>query len=108
MNYMISRDGEEFGPYALADLQRYVANGDILLTDMVRSEGMTDFLPVSQVIGTIPVPAQVAPISMAAERPDYPSPPNLPLVACSYLRHRDFWDVRGCLGSCAGHLDEKA
>src|SRR6185312_10504314 len=78
MNYMISRDGEEFGPYALADLQRYVASGDILLTDMVRSEGMTDFLPVSQVIGTIPVPAQLAPISMATDRPDYPSPPNLP------------------------------
>jgi GYF domain 2 len=78
MNYMLSRDGEEFGPYALADLQRYVATGDILLTDMVRSEGMTDFLPVSQVIGTIPVPAPVAPISMAAQRPEYPSPPNLP------------------------------
>jgi predicted membrane protein len=78
MNYMLSRDGQEFGPYALADLQSYVATGDILLTDMVRSEGMTDFLPVSQVIGTIPVPAPVAPISMAAQRPEYPYPPNLP------------------------------
>lgn len=78
MNYMISRDGEEFGPYSLADLQRYVATGDIALTDMVRSEGMTDFLPVSQVIGTIPVPASVAPISMAVQGVEYPSPPNLP------------------------------
>jgi GYF domain 2 len=78
MNYMISRDGQEFGPYSLADLQRYVATGDVLLTDMARSEGMTDFLPVSQVIGTIPVPAQIAHILVAAQRPEYPSPPNIP------------------------------
>ncbi|HZL28949.1 MAG TPA: DUF4339 domain-containing protein [Acidobacteriaceae bacterium] len=78
MNYTLSRDGQEFGPYALADLQHYVAAGDILLTDMVRSEGMTDFLPVSQVIGTIPVPARATAISMAGERQEYPYPPNLP------------------------------
>ena len=78
MNYMISRNGEEFGPYSLSDLQRYVASGDIDAADMVRSEGMTEFLPVSQVIGTIPVPAVIPPISMATQRVEYPYPPNLP------------------------------
>ena len=38
-------------------LQRYVAQGSILLTDLTRSEGMTDWTPVSQVIGNIPIPA---------------------------------------------------
>jgi len=77
MDYMISRDGQEYGPYTLADLQRYVASGEILLTDMARSEGMTDFLAVSQVIGTIPVPAQLTHVSFPDAMPDYSNPPNL-------------------------------
>ena len=60
MNYFIKRDLNEYGPYSLADLQKYVASGNILLTDLCRSDGLTDWVPVSQVIGNIPVPA-VAP-----------------------------------------------
>ena len=61
MNYFITRDGQQYGPYTLADLQRYVASGEILLTDLARSEGMSEPLPVSQIIGTIPVPqAQIS------------------------------------------------
>jgi len=77
MNYFIHRDGQQYGPYTLADLQRYVASGDILLTDLARSEGMDESLPVSQIIGTIPVPqapTQAGPVSFA---PQYPDPPNL-------------------------------
>jgi hypothetical protein len=56
MNYFIKRDLNEYGPYSLADLQKYVASGNILLTDLCRSEALTDWVPVSQVIGNIPVP----------------------------------------------------
>ncbi len=56
MKYYIQRQLNEYGPYTLADLQRYVAQGSILLTDMARSEGMTDWVPVSQVLGNIPIP----------------------------------------------------
>jgi GYF domain 2 len=56
MKYYIRRDLNEYGPYTLADLQRYVAQGNIALTDQTRSEGMTDWVPVSQVIGNIPAP----------------------------------------------------
>lgn len=77
MNYFILRDGQEYGPYTLADLQRYVASGQILLTDMARSEGMPEPQPVSQIIGTIPVPV-AAPYQPAGPvMPDYPDPPNL-------------------------------
>jgi hypothetical protein len=76
MTYMISRDGQEFGPYSLGDLQRYVASGDVLLSDMARSEGMTEFLPVSHIIGTIPVPATMPSFSYAP-MVEYPDPPNL-------------------------------
>src|SRR5258706_5063619 len=71
MNYFIKRELNEYGPYSLADLQKYVASGNILLTDLCRSEGLTDWVPVSQVIGNIPVPA-AAPQPAAA--PNYGGP----------------------------------
>jgi hypothetical protein len=59
MKYYIQRQLNEYGPYTLADLQRYVAQGSIQLADLTRSEGMTDWVPVSQVIGNIPIPVAV-------------------------------------------------
>jgi hypothetical protein len=56
MKYYIQRQLNEYGPYTLADLQRYVGQGSILPTDLTRSEGMTEWTPVSQVIGNIPIP----------------------------------------------------
>jgi hypothetical protein len=77
MNYFITRDGQQYGPYSLADLQRYVASGEILLSDMARSEGMSEALPVSQIIGTIAVPqAQVSALPVISG-PFHPDPPNL-------------------------------
>jgi hypothetical protein len=60
MKYKIQRGINEYGPYTLADLQRYVAQGNILLTDLARSEGMTEWVPVSQIIGDIPAPPPAA------------------------------------------------
>lgn len=88
MNYFIKRDLNEYGPYSLADLQKYVASGNILLTDLCRSEGLTDWVPVSQVIGNIPVPAAPQPAPAygstagaggyaPAAASQYPAPPNL-------------------------------
>jgi len=77
MNYFITRDGQEYGPYTLGDLQRYVASGNVLLTDMARSEGMAQPMLVSQIIGTIPVPPQNQPYVATAPVVVYPDPPNL-------------------------------
>ena len=56
MNYFITRGEQQYGPYSLAELQRYVQQGNIALTDQARSEGMTDWVPVSQIIGNVSVP----------------------------------------------------
>ncbi|HKF23447.1 MAG TPA: DUF4339 domain-containing protein [Candidatus Angelobacter sp.] len=56
MKYYIQRGVNEYGPYTLAELQRYVAQGNIAMSDLARSEGMTDWVPVSQVLGDIPIP----------------------------------------------------
>jgi succinate dehydrogenase hydrophobic anchor subunit len=66
MKYYIQRQLSEYGPYTLADLQRYIAQGSILLTDLTRSEGMTEWVPVSQVIGNIPIPVSAPPMPPGA------------------------------------------
>ena len=96
MNYFIKRDLNEYGPYTLADLQKYVASGNVLLTDLCRSEGLADWVPVSQVIGNIPVPSapQPAPQTVYGGAPagyaapaasQYPPPPNLHWGICVLL-----------------------
>jgi hypothetical protein len=75
MKYYIQRGLNEYGPYTLADLQRYVAQGNILMNDLTRSEGMTEWVPVSQVIGNIPVPVP-APTVPAAGSQVYPGTPG--------------------------------
>jgi len=79
MNYTIKRGEQEYGPYTLAELQKYVATGNVLLTDSCRSEGMNEWVPVQQVIGNIPVPVAAPPASAAAafQISPYPLPPNL-------------------------------
>jgi hypothetical protein len=77
VDYFISRDGQQYGPYTLADLQRYAASGEVSLADLATSEGMTEPVPVAQIIGTIaaaPPATAGAPISLSDM---YPDPPNL-------------------------------
>jgi hypothetical protein len=93
MTYQVSRNGQMYGPYTLEDLKRYVASGNILPTDMAKSEEMPDWLPVAQILGTTgtagaastpgiptpaPAPAYVAPSAYPpATGIAYPDPPNL-------------------------------
>lgn len=77
MNYFILREGQQYGPYTLADLQRYVATGEVLLTDLATSEGMTAPVPVSQIVGNIAAPVAFQPGPAAPAATFYPDPPNL-------------------------------
>jgi hypothetical protein len=89
MTYQVSRNGQLYGPYTLEDLQRYVASGNILPTDMAKSEDMPDWLPVAQILGiagtagagapvAIPTPAYAAPSTYPhPSGVAYPDPPNL-------------------------------
>lgn len=88
MLYHISRDGQNYGPYTLEDLHRYVSSGNVLLTDMTRAENATEWVPVSQVLSAVGGPAgmaQVAPVGYSGGSAPggtppvgiYPDPPNL-------------------------------
>jgi hypothetical protein len=76
MPYFVKRGEERYGPYSLTDLQQYVESGNVLLTDMAQSEGMVDWVPVSQVLGDIPAPTQQPPMASAVEPELVPLPPN--------------------------------
>jgi len=74
MKYYISRGGQQFGPYTMADLRNYVAQGNILLTDLACGEGQTQWVPVSQLMGGSPAPPQQVPPQSAAPQPVYQQP----------------------------------
>jgi hypothetical protein len=79
MQYFVKRGEQSFGPYSLSDLQRYVQSGNVLTDDLAQSEGMTEWVPVSQVLGNIPSPAMdgAANAEAIASPQLVPLPPNL-------------------------------
>jgi hypothetical protein len=90
MPYHISRDGQTYGPYTLEDLQRYVSTGNVLLTDLAKSDDSPDWVPVAQILNpaaaasaAAPVTPVYTPTAAAYAQPPvyaaspYPDPPNL-------------------------------
>lgn len=86
MPYHVTREGQTYGPYSLEDLRRYVASGNVLLSDLAKSDDAAEWVPVAQVLGTsAPPPASPPPVYPAAPvNPygapavsPYPDPPNL-------------------------------
>ena len=84
MSYTVTRNGQTYGPYTLEDLQRYVASGNILPSDMAKSDEMPDWLPVAQIlgvasgtIGATPTAYAAPPAYPPASVIAYPDPPNL-------------------------------
>jgi len=79
VQYFVKRGEQRFGPYSLSDLQRYVQSGNIANDDLTQSEGMSDWVPVSQVLGNIPATAVTSGGAAAAPAPEpelVPLPPN--------------------------------
>jgi hypothetical protein len=80
MEYFVKRGEQRFGPYSLSDLQQYVHSGNLAAGDLAQSEGMTDWVPLSQVLGNIPAMAMAGggvAVVTAAEPQLVELPPNL-------------------------------
>lgn len=80
MQYRISRNGQIYGPYTLEELQRYVASGNVLLSDHVKSDEMPEWQSVGQVLGTSSPGGRTAQLAAASYMPGanaWPDPPNL-------------------------------
>lgn len=79
MLYQISRGGQTYGPYTLADLKRYVESGHVLLSDMAKSEEMAEWATVAQVLNPAGVPP-VAPPPAPGETVYAPQPGHAPVA----------------------------
>ena len=77
MDYFVTREGQQYGPYTLSDLQRYVGTGEVLLTDLAISDGLTEPVPVAQIVGNIAATPTTFPSASASTLAVYPNPPNL-------------------------------
>jgi hypothetical protein len=56
VSYFILRNGEQYGPYSPADIERYLTVGGIVVTDLARTEEMNQWLPLSDIIRNTPTP----------------------------------------------------
>ena len=78
MNYFVKRGDQRYGPYSLTDLQQHVQTGNVVTEDLAQSDGMTEWVPVQQILGNIPAPTRVPePVIQAVEPQLVPLPPNL-------------------------------
>jgi hypothetical protein len=77
MDYFVHRGEKTYGPYTLAELQAYVQSGNIQLGDLARSEGMSEAVPVSQILGNIPLSQIPSTPAAAPAAALVPLPPNL-------------------------------
>ena len=78
-SYQLSRNGQQFGPYSLDELRRYLAEGRVALSDLAWSAGMPAWVPVSQLPG-MSAPVSLRPVAPhpAAYRPAEPHPQVYP------------------------------
>jgi hypothetical protein len=65
MNFHISRDGRQYGPYPIQSLPEMLRNGNVLPTDLLFAEGQSTWVIVSDYLN-----ARLAPVA--------PTPPPLP------------------------------
>ncbi|HTC56712.1 MAG TPA: DUF4339 domain-containing protein [Candidatus Sulfotelmatobacter sp.] len=79
MEYFVRRGEERFGPYSLSDLQKYVQSGNLVASDLAQSEGMADWVPLTQVLGNIPAMGMDSggAAALAAQPQLVELPPNL-------------------------------
>ena len=93
--YLVLRDGQQFGPYSIDQIQGYSAEGRINPKDLAWTQGMSQWVPVSQVFSVLhPPPFHSPSVSSYPQQPTYvPSPgngfflhiPTSRLVAMSFL-----------------------
>ena len=78
MQIHINRDGQDFGPYTLEQVNQYLQEGSIVATDMAWHEGMPDWMPLPKVQG-VEIPEGLSPKLPvgAAKKPSsgFPWPP---------------------------------
>ena len=65
----VMRDGQQFGPYTIEDINAYMAQGNLLPTDQAWYEGAANWMPITEVPGVVhgAAPVLAAPVVAAAD-----------------------------------------
>ncbi len=65
----VMRDGQQFGPYTIEDINTYLAQGALLPTDQAWYEGAANWMPITEVPGVVhgAAPVLAAPAVAAAD-----------------------------------------
>ena len=70
----VMRDGQQFGPYTIEDINAYLAQGTLLPTDQAWYEGAANWMPITDVPGVVhgaaPAPMIAGADPMAAANPE--------------------------------------
>ena len=70
----VMRDGQQFGPYTIEDINAYLAQGTLLPTDQAWYEGAANWMPITDVPGVVhdaaPAPVVTGADPMAAANPE--------------------------------------
>lgn len=103
MHYQISRNGQIYGPYTLEDLRRYVASGNVLLTDLAKSDTMTDWVSVAQLLGTNAPPTE--PVFQAQQGHAQTGSYTNPAAGASYV-DPVYNPATGAAGAMAGQYQD--
>jgi len=82
MQVHIDRGGQRFGPYSVEQVNSHLAEGTILPTDLGWTDGMTDWVPVTQVAGVTFADAAAT----AAVPPPTPAPTAAPMTGDTTLQ----------------------
>jgi hypothetical protein len=72
MLYHVMRNGQNYGPYTIEDLRRYMASGNVLPSDLAKSDEMAEWTPVGQILGG--AGGQQPPVAPGYAAPGYPAP----------------------------------
>jgi hypothetical protein len=65
----IHRDGQSLGPYPWREVRNFLAAGALLPTDLGWSEGMSEWVPLGQLMGLPPPLPERSPAKTPAHRP---------------------------------------
>ncbi len=76
MQIHIDKDGQQYGPYTLDQVNEYLAQGSLQATDPAWHEGMADWCPLNQIAGVVDASSPAPPaFDPAAFNPNAAAPP---------------------------------
>jgi hypothetical protein len=72
--YYVARNGQQFGPYTMEELQRYLGEGRLSLTDLAWTEGMQAWVALAQLPDLGQYAARTRPMAVAPVAAGYGHP----------------------------------